>query len=393
MADIERIYFNAAELIQTRIELLERAQQAQNEHLNNAHADNRGDPPKIAQQLPAAADIRLEPMKLESFSGNYQKWSEWRAMYDSLIHANDRISFTQKFHYLKRGLTGSAERVLSGWQVTGENYDQAYNTLVNIFDNKYRIIMAHLDKLMQLERSTFESVENIRKLIDTTNRIMRQLSVMNCPVEHWDHMMVYVLIARMAPRTLEAWETSRDLREMPPLDEVLNFLERRSRGIINLSQSQPSTPNNNGPNERSNGAKYTGSKPKQGANNTYKSDSNGDGAISCHNCGNPHPMYRCQKFQALTLNQRRDRARDLHLCFNCLKPTHSANSRSCQFGDCKKCPGKRHNSLLCPRAVVINTVQVTSQPSTANTRQRAITDAPTLVPCGQGAQFSQNEIF
>lgn len=353
IAEVEVIYFNTLERIQSRIAEMERQNRPRAEPINN----ERNEPPVMNVN-----ELRLEPMKLEIFSGNYRKWSEWRAMYDSLIHTNERITATQKFHYLKRSLSGSAERVLSGWQITGENYDQAYNTLINVFENNYRIIIAHLEELMQLEQSKFETLESIRKLIDTVNRVLRQLSVTNCPVEHWNHIMVYIVIPRMAPRTLEVWETTQDLREMPLLENVLNFLERRSRGIINLQNSQPST-SNSGANERNNGAKNTGTKPKQ-----LNSQANKNG-LSCYHCQQPHPMHRCKKFESLQLNERRDRVRELSLCFNCFKPTHNSNSKSCQFGDCGKCPGKRHNSLLCPKSMrssasvnVVQTNENTSQP-------------------------------
>lgn len=291
IAEIEMIYLNTLERIQGRIAEIERQNRPPAEPIN----DQRNEPPVMNVN-----ELRLEPMKLETFSGNYRKWSEWRAMYDSLIHTNERITATQKFHYLKRSLSGSAERVLSGWQITGENYDQAYNTLINVFENNYRIIIAHLEELMQLEQSKFETLESIRKLIDTVNRVLRQLSVTNCPVEHWNHIMVYIVIARMAPRTLEAWETTQDLREMPLLENVLNFLERRSRGIINLQNSQPST-SNSGANERNNGAKNTGTKPKQPSS---QANTNG---LSCYHCQQPHPMHRCKRFEGLQLNERRDR--------------------------------------------------------------------------------------
>lgn len=129
--------------------------------------------------------------------------------------------------------------------------------MVNVYENRYRIVMAHLEEIMQLESCRTESIESIRKLIDTTHRVLRQLNVMACPVQQWDDVIVYVLISRMAPRTLEAWEISQDLRDMPTIEDVLKFLERRSRGIINLQRNQPST-STNGAAERSNNSKCTG---------------------------------------------------------------------------------------------------------------------------------------
>lgn len=383
IAHVEEMYLNVVERLQTRIEQLDQVQRAAAVpvNINSIQNEQHGMPMN---------ELRLEPMKLENFSGNYRQWSEWRALYDSLIHNNERLSSTQKFHYMKRSLTGSAERVLSGWQITGENYDEAYNTLVNAYENRYRIVMAHLEEIMQLESCRSESIENIRKLIDTTNRVLRQLNVMACPVNQWDNIIVHILISRMAPRTLEAWETTQDLRDMPSVEDVLRFLERRSRGMGNLQQNQPST-SSSGATERSNNTKYTGTKPKQTA--PYQSSSSS--SLNCYNCRQPHPMHRCQQFQNLSLEERRNRVRDLKLCFNCFKPTHSANSLSCQYGECGRCPGKKHNSLLCPKAthrqVTVNVVRTpnTNQNQASQSNQIQATDAPAsmFIPPNQNQNF------
>lgn len=72
--------------------------------------------------------------------------------------------------------------------------------------------------------------------------------------------------------------------------------------------------------------------------------------IECTNCGGPHKMFQCSKFISLSIEARRDRCRELSVCFNCFKQTHSASSRDCNSGPCRSCPGKRHNSLLCKRS-------------------------------------------
>lgn len=383
VANVEEIYLDTVERMQNKIE--------QFEH-DRRPAVNPGNPIQNEPPNMAANDLRLEPMKLENFSGNYRQWSEWRALYDSLIHNNERLSATQKFHYMKRSLIGSAERVLSGWQITGDSYNEAYNTLVNVYDNRYRIVMSHLEEIMQLESCKMETIEGIRKLIDTTHRVLRQLNVMACPVQKWDNVIAFLFISRMAPRTLEAWETTQDLRDMPIFEDILKFLERRSRGILNLQKSQPGT-SNNGSTERSNHSKQNNNRFKQ--QNPYPSASTT--SLSCHNCQQPHPMHRCKRFSNLSLEERRNRVRELKLCFNCFKPTHTSNSLSCQFGECSRCPGKKHNSLLCPknnsRSVNINlarsenAMSIPSQNTTANQLQTLENHASMFVPPNQTQNF------
>lgn len=58
-------------------------------------------------------ELRLESIKLTKFDGDYARWTEWKSMYDSLIHNRKRLSETEKFHYLRKSLVG--EKVLAGW--------------------------------------------------------------------------------------------------------------------------------------------------------------------------------------------------------------------------------------------------------------------------------------
>lgn len=77
---------------------------------------------QMQYQKAAAAELRLERITAPVFSGEYSHWVEWTAMNDSLVHLNNALANTQKFHYLKKSVTGQAERMLSGWHATGENY-------------------------------------------------------------------------------------------------------------------------------------------------------------------------------------------------------------------------------------------------------------------------------
>lgn len=226
---MQELYVMVVSKIEDRIHELEREQTPIEQEEQQA-----------MHQLPRLADFRLESIKVNSFDGDYSKWNEWRALYDSLIHHQPRLSDTEKFHYLKKSLTGAAEQVLSGWHTIGENYGAAYQALGQVYDNSYRIIMAHLNSLQKLPKATLETQEGLIGMIDTTNRVIRQLRVAGSPVDHWDHFMVYTLVSRMPPRTLTIWETTQDLDQMPTLEAVLKFLERRACGIINLSANQAS---------------------------------------------------------------------------------------------------------------------------------------------------------
>lgn len=72
--------------------------------------------------------------------------------------------------------------------------------------------------------------------------------------------------------------------------------------------------------------------------------------ISCFNCDEPHPLFKCTLFLQMNIDERRYRIRELQLCDNCFSPLVNKynNSHHCRAGECKRCNrGEYHNSLLC----------------------------------------------
>ena len=57
------------------------------------------------------------------------------------------------------------------------------------------------------------------------------------------------------------------------------------------------------------------------------------------------PIWTCEKFKTMKVNERRERIQNFRLCFNCLRPVHMSkdcDSRTCSVPSC----GRRHNRLL-----------------------------------------------
>lgn len=262
-----------------------------------------------------------------------------------------------------RSVQGCAAQIVCGWQAIGENYAEAYNSLLAVFDNEYRITMAHLEELQNMPRAEFESHDNLRAMVDGTNRVLRQLRVAGSPVQHWDQIVVHALISRMPPRTLNAWETSQDLMNMPPLDDVLKFLERRARGIVNLNTNckpkveKPKSNDQFKQNKQKLNQNENNSKSQKNSND---SKSSGKGNPVCHHCKGSHPLYKCSSFLQLNTQKRQVRVHKLNLCENCFSPHHPTGSDKCRFGVCRKCNlNEFHNSILCPNAqIAVNATSV-----------------------------------
>lgn len=291
-------------------------------------------------------DICLERINPPIFRGDFAKWSEWKAMFESLVHFHQNLTDTQKFHYLKKAVADGAANVLDGWHTIGENYQPAYEALIQLYENRYRIVLAHIDELHQMPKLEKETYDGLRQMIDTTNRALRQLRVIGSPVQHWDHMVIYELLIRMPKSTITHWETSQDLNDMPTLEQVLRFLERRARGIVNIgtrvSNGNQSSAQSEKPIENvAVKAKSQNNGPKTGQEQSQRQP------LACFKCKQPHPLARCNEFTSMTLEARKVYIRDTKLCANCFSPTHRAGSPQCKFGPCRRCRQSNHNTLLC----------------------------------------------
>lgn len=180
-----------------------------------------------------------------------------------------------------------------------------------------------------------ETHEGLRNTIDTINRSKRQLKVVGSPVDHWDQILVHSILTRMPAITLAQWNSENDLVEMPTLDEVMKFLERRARSIVNLNSNKP-------PREfefrHTNNA--TSSTSQTGQTNA---------SMKCYKCSGNHPLYRCIELKKQPLAERTRFIRGLKRCFNCLQQGHAAGSKDCKSGPCPICRNGHHNSILCPQ--------------------------------------------
>lgn len=65
---------------------------------------------------------------------------------------------------------------------------------------------------------------------------------------------------------------------------------------------------------------------------------------ACNLCQQDHPLFMCPQFKRLEINKRKDHARKLHVCFNCLSSFHAVKQCPSERR-CRTCSGKHHSLL------------------------------------------------
>lgn len=332
-----------------------------NVHDDNEHQqrDAGAEPHAENQQIPAARVETPEGLaqqvlqKIVSGGSNRQientwgefdgTWTHWQGFHDrfkAAVHDNEQIPSIFKFQHLMKSLKGQAKLDMGEWPQTEAAYGEMWERMKELYAQKYKTGMKFLEKFFSLPKLEKPSGFLLQKMSNTTHEVMRSLRTMNYPVDHYDLFFVYGIHERMDPDTSRAWELER-LSDQPTTKEILAFLDRQAKAALFSSKGQ-----NDGRKRGSSGRdnKNDAKRPKPSATDGSKSDSRAENRV-CKVCKDNHAVHKCQVFKKMSLSERKKSARDNELCFNCLNPSHA--SKDCRASACKRCPDKKHNSLLC----------------------------------------------
>ncbi|KAF0751198.1 Uncharacterized protein FWK35_00016915, partial [Aphis craccivora] len=283
----------------------------------------------------ANAPIQLAAISLPTFSGIYSEWPTYYDIFGVMVHKNDRISDIQRFFHLRASLSGEAAQVIQGIETTAANYSIAWESLIARYNNKKVLIQSHTRGLYELSVITEES-KQLRKLIDKLNCHINALESLGENPRGWGSMLIHLITGKLDISTIKAWETIAPKDEIPPIQVLIQFLEKRFKIVeavesvsqMNIKESSDSKGNK----------KVNKGYPKE---KTYYSFAATD-MTKCYNCNLPHTIYKCPAFLALSVPDRINKVNALRLCKICIRPH---NDKKCLGKKCFKCH-KAHNTML-----------------------------------------------
>ena len=88
----------------------------------------------------------LPKLKLDSFDGDPNRWSDWLSMFQSIIDDAD-ISRNAKMQHLQNAVVGRAKEAIEGYGYSGELYIEALEKLESRFGKSHIAVKAHLNRL------------------------------------------------------------------------------------------------------------------------------------------------------------------------------------------------------------------------------------------------------
>ena len=286
----------------------------------------------------AAKPVKLPNIVLQSFHGNPMDWPEFWDLFRSAVHNRTDISGATKFHYLSSQLKGDAKNLISGFKQSDQEYDEAVDLLKSTYGKTKLIIKARLHALFDLEgpKPTSSALSKFRSSYEGHLRALRSLG---CNITESGYVFAALLLRKLPDRIADNINRANNT-DTWNLDEFRKAVEDEVN-LLAASESASTTHTDKFPSsiiESSASFHVSAGKPKTKSMHSKPS-------INCKFCSNSHYSSQCDKYQSL--ESRKDRIKELHLCFNCLTSGHGVST--CKSNrNCRECT-KRHHSAICSK--------------------------------------------
>ena len=278
----------------------------------------------------------LPQLKLPEFYGNKNEWKSFIAMFDKMVHNNERIDKGTKVEYLKTCIKGKASMIINHLDPYPENYDPCYALLRKRYDNKREVVGDLIDNILHLPKMKEENSESLRTMHDTVYESL--MSIKNLGVsnsEFLDFFLCHILSKKLDSSTVIHYECQlSDVRELQTLPSFLSYIETRFMALQSVGSKNSTWMPQHSP-------QNSYSKNEKQPNSSQSFEKN----TKCICCGGDHALFKCQSFIKKSVNERIELAKAKRICLNCISSTtHRTHDCKNKF-TCRHCH-KRHHSLL-----------------------------------------------
>lgn len=258
---------------------------------------------------------KLKPIEIPPFSGALTEWTTFSGLFDTMVFQNPTLTDMQRMHYLKTSVKGDAAKLIANVEIVPEKLKTAWTILTDRYDNKRAIRDAHMESFLKMPTVYLESAAELRRSHDQGKECVELLKKTSK-----EQMMLHILIRKLPNETRKIYEQARvKAGQEETLDEFFEFLNGRCQVLESIGNSQ-----------------------KFESRKTNKPQFTSEKCVCCD--GGIHEIYKCEKFQKLSVIERRDIVKKKLLCLLCLRPKHTV--AECKFK--KMCPqcNKKHNGLI-----------------------------------------------
>ena len=282
------------------------------------------------------------------------KWQEFWDAFESTIHNNERLRNVDRFNYLRVQLVGQAREVISGLDLTNENYGIAVKLLHERYGKKQLMLEAHYAQLLKLDQAQ-KDINSLRTFYDKTEKHLRVLQSLG---EDTNHRNILSIIRSKFPGTIlgKLAEMKQDETEEWTVEGFQKKLQRyisaqeEAQHQLHLHSQEESTCTNPIVHSLRSNTRFTGEALLSSEIDKQKSTKR---TYRCIFCEGKHWSDECQQYPDLITRKEKLKRR----CFICLRNDHMA--KDCKSKDrlCIHCGERnKHHRSLCPKKFG-NTIQ------------------------------------
>ena len=290
---------------------------------------------------------RLPEIKLIKFDGELLNWPKFRDTFVSIVHDDEHLSPTKKFHYLLTSLSGPALSLVSRFPIQDDNYKLAWNALQEAYEKKRLLATAYLNRILNFPPLNGKpNVDILKTFITNVCDSVSAFQLLN--IQDEASFILFHLSYRLLDQTTrDQFQNAHKDTEFPTFDQLFKFIKDRCFTLqvssdinVTFETNQKTTPKSN--DKKQPFKKFTRS-------SLVVNDANNSHVKSypiCSVCNDgSHALLTCKKFFNATVDQRLAWLSDWKGCKNCLSIRHPTNSCPSKW-TCRWCK-KRHHSMIC----------------------------------------------
>ena len=126
---------------------------------------------------------KLPQIELETFSGNIEDWVRFRDTFTEMIINRPVLPNFYKMNYLRRSVKGEAASLIAEVPASGDNFTDAWKTLLVHYDNKRILIGKLVIKIANMEEMASNTFSELLRVHNNMRNILRALRALGSPVD------------------------------------------------------------------------------------------------------------------------------------------------------------------------------------------------------------------
>ena len=283
----------------------------------------------------------LPKLKLADFSGDPMEWPEWSQLFQATVHAAN-IDDSVKMNHLKTMVTGKAKEAIAGLGYTAEMYNLAWKVLVRYFGKPQMVVNVQLKRIYSFPpMKPYDGTTLIKfaRIVSSCVKVLTQFNYVG------DLNLKGVLGSATRKLTLDMktkWLTY--VKQMNLYQPGLAVFSEWLNDIADIQDELLLYSN-----PKADRAKTSYKEKAEGStfatSATNRANDNSKNQRECVLKDGKHPIWKCEKFKKMNVEERGQKAKELKSCFKCLSDAHQMRTCSGRLCDVNGC-GKPHHRLL-----------------------------------------------